>query len=402
MKTLFYLTLLSSPLIAAEWPTHLHDNLRSGVSSEQLTPSTLAQSWVYTPNAKPQPAYKGKMARDSYAKRTFQSDSFDYDKAFNLIAADNKVFFASSSENACVALDASSGVEVWRLPTGGAVRIAPTYDSAKVYFGSDDGLAYCVNANDGSLVWTYRGGPSATMITSDHKFLTRFPCRSGVIVQDGFAYCGFGLMTWHGNYIAKINATTGALENSTLRSGSNYSFEGLMAADSSNIYVSQGKNTPASFTLNNLSYNGTFPGCGGTYLTLTTTGKLYHGPGHNRDNRTDHMTQTTASSRGDKVLIDYLERIITHNGSEYKIIRDSVSATGSNSWTQGIEKPRTIILGGSTLYVGARKQVFAINTSDGSVQKILSVEGDAYSLALADGKLFASTTTGKIYCFESP
>ena len=404
MKFLFSITtsiIASSGILqAVDWPTYQHDNLRSGITSEQLNAANLNQAWLFSAKARPQPAWKGKMERDSYAKRTFQSDTFDYDKAFNLIAADGKVFFASSSGNACVALDDSTGAEVWRAPTGGSVRVAPAFDGGKVYFGSDDGQAYCVNATTGALVWSYRGGPSDTLIASDHKFISRYACRTGVLVQGGKAYCGFGLLTWHANYMAKLNASTGVEENKTLKSGGSYSFEGLLLADTSNVYVTQGKNTPASFTLSNVSYLGRFSGCGGTYATLTSAGKFYHGPGHNSSNRVDHMSESTASSRSLATRHDYLNRIIVNGSDQYKMIRDSVTASGVSSWTQGVGKPVSMILGGTTLYVGARKKVLAIDTATGNVLKTFNVEGDAYSLAIANGKLFASTSAGKIYCFQ--
>lgn len=400
LPTLALTILLSNTLVAADWPTHLHDNRRSATTTEQLNAATLTQSWVFTSKSRPQPAWHGKMVRDSYAKRTFQSDSFDYDKAFNIIAADGKVFFGSTSANACIALNDNDGTELWRAPVGGAVRIAPTYDNGKVYFGSDDGQAYCVNAANGAKIWNYRGGPSATLIGNNHKFTSRFPCRTGVLVQGGKAYCGFGLLTWHGNYMCKLDATTGTEENKNLRNSTNYSFEGPLLADANNVYVPQGKNRPASFSLADVTYLGRFSGSGGTYATLTSDGRLFHGPSHNSSNRTDHMTESTASTRSKTSDHNYYNRIIVNGSTEYKLIRDAATATGGAPWTQAMENPVTIILGGTTLYVGARKKIMAIDTATGNVLKILTVDGDAYSLAIANGKLFASTSTGKIYCFN--
>jgi outer membrane protein assembly factor BamB len=65
-----------------------------------------------------------------------------------------------------------------------------------------------------------------------------------------------------------------------------------------------------------------------------------------------------------------------------------------------MDQPVTVILGGTTLYVGSRNKITAINAADGTVMKILTVDGSPYSLAIANGKLFASTNTGKIYCFK--
>ena len=126
---------------AEDWPTWRHDNHRSGVSSEQLSAATLAQLWIFTEKTPPQPAWHGTMQRDAWANIAKQKEARAYDKAFNLVTAQGRVFMASSSGNACVALDAADGKEIWRHLVQGAVRIAPAYDNARVYFGSDDGQA---------------------------------------------------------------------------------------------------------------------------------------------------------------------------------------------------------------------------------------------------------------------
>ena len=112
------------------------------------------------------------------------------------------------------------------------------------------------------------------------------------------------------------------------------------------------------------------------------------------------MQESTASSRGSVGGLNYVNRILINGTDRYSLIRDAVQATGSQSWTQGIDQPVTMILGGTTLYVGAKNQVIAIDTANGNVLKILPIDGTAYSLAIANGKLFASTSTGKIYGFQ--
>lgn len=400
MKTIIILSLISAHAMASDWPSYQHDNRRSGITPDQLTAGTLSQKWIFTAKSRPQPAWHGKMERDSYAKKTFQADTYDYDKAFNLIAADGKVFFSSSSGNACVALNDTTGAEVWRAPAISAVRIAPAFDNGNIYFGSDDGHAYCVNATTGTLIWKYRGGPSDTMIASDHKFISRTPCRTGVLIESGNAYCGFGLMSWHTNIMAQLDASTGAETHKITRTGAGYSFEGPLLSDGTNLFVTQGRNAPASFKLgNNLALNGKLPGCGGTFATISTAGQFFHGPGH-RGTRVDHMQESTASTRASVTTHSFVSRILIDGNNRYSLIRDAVQATGSNSWTQGIDQPVTMILGGTTLYIGAKNQIIAIDTTNGNVLKILPVDGTAYSLAIANGKLFASTTTGKIYCFD--
>jgi len=400
MKTIIILSLLSSLAMASDWPTYQHDNLRSGITADQLDAANLSLTWTFTAKARPQPSWFGKMERDSYSKRTFQADTYDYDKAFNLIAVDGKVFFGSTSGNACVALNDTTGTEIWRAPVISAVRVAPTFDSGKVYFGSDDGHAYCVNATTGALIWKYRGGPSDTMIANNQKFISRTPCRTGVLIDSGKAYCGFGLMSWHNNTMAQLDAATGTETHKITQTGPGYSFEGMLLSNGTDLFVTQGRNSPASFKLGaSFALNGKLPGCGGTFATISSDGNLFHGPGH-RGPRVDHMQESNASTRANVAQRSFVSRILIQNTNRYSIVRDAVQATGTHSWSQGIDQPVTMILGGSTLFVGAKNQVIAIDTTNGSVLKILPIDGTAYSLAIANGKLFASTTTGKIYGFN--
>ena len=401
MKWTVIFTLLSGVVFASDWPTYQHDNRRSGITADQLDVAQLSQKWVFTANTPPQPAWRGKMERDSYGKKIFQADTYDYDKSFNLIAVDRKVFFASSSGNACVALDDSTGKELWRASVTSPVRVAPAYDQGKVYFSSDDGYAYCVHAKTGKVIWKYRGALTDTMIASNHKFISRNPSRTGVLVDSGNAYCGFGMMSWNGNIMVQLDAATGKEKSKFVKMGPGFSFEGTLLSDGKNLFVTQGRNAPVSFQMKNpITLNGKFPGCGGTFATLSSDGHFFHGPGHARKQKVDHTQESDASSRADVAKLNFVSRIIIQDKNRFTIVRDAVQARGSHAWIQGVDQPVTMIFGGKTLYVGAKNQVVVINATNGNVLKILPVDGSAYSLAIANGKLFVSTTTGKIYGFQ--
>ncbi len=52
-------------------------------------------------------------------------------------------------------LDYRTGEELWRFELGAAVSAAPAYSNGRVFFGQQGGEEwfYCVDANDGSLIW---------------------------------------------------------------------------------------------------------------------------------------------------------------------------------------------------------------------------------------------------------
>jgi outer membrane protein assembly factor BamB len=375
------------------------------VSSEQLDATTLAQVWIFTEKTPPQPAWHGTMQRDAWANIAKQKEARAYDKAFNLIAAQGQVFIASSSGNACVALNAADGKEDWRHLVQGAVRIAPTYDNDRVYFGSDDGQAYCVLAATGNRVWSFRGAPDKTLIPADHKFISRYPCRTGVLVQGGKAYCGFGLLPWQDNHLASLNALTGASHyNKTVAAAQWYSMEGPMLASSDRLFVLQGRVSPISFQLSNGNLLGRLPGGGGTFAVLTPDDKLIHGPGHGNNDwaksRTFHLQESNAITKADLTRHSRAHRVLVNGSTRYYVIREAIQATGGSSWVQTMQEPETLILGGSTLYVGGKNEIRCYHASSGVLLRTLPVHGVVHCLALADGRLFASTHSGRIYAFQ--
>ena len=60
-----------------------------------------------------------------------------------------------------------------------------------------------------------------------------------------------------------------------------------------------------------------------------------------------------------------------------------------------------IISAGDHLFAGAPDKVFAFNSDTGDKVGEYDVDGDVYGLAVADGALFVSTDSGKVYCFRN-
>ena len=73
-----------------------------------------------------------------------------------------------------------------------AIRLAPTVAAEKVYFGSDDGRVYCLDAETGELVWTLRASPEEDWLLARGEMISRWPIRTGVLIDEGVAYFGAG------------------------------------------------------------------------------------------------------------------------------------------------------------------------------------------------------------------
>jgi len=63
----------------------------------------------------------------------------------------------SDGNSSLYCLDATSGTCLWSFPTKSHVESTPVVADGKVWFGAGDDGVYCLNANDGKLVWHYEG-----------------------------------------------------------------------------------------------------------------------------------------------------------------------------------------------------------------------------------------------------
>jgi outer membrane protein assembly factor BamB len=406
------------------------NNQRSGVTAEQLTASALTQKWVWQSPVPPQPAWHRGARWDGYNLITGVKSQRDYDKAFNLISVGGDVFVSSNSEHTLIALNAVTGAVKWRFYTEAPVRIAPAYDAGRVYIGSDDGRVYCVDATTGAQNWSYSAGPAgAKLIAAEHKFISPTPCRTGVLVQNGTAYAGFGLLPWENAYLVALNATTGAelwkktlniTSKAALTTGDKdfasatsatqndaLTFEGpvLALAENSRIFVPQGRMSPVAFSATDGTNLGRFSGAGGSWALISPDSRLIFGPstGGQYDQRSARFVENSTTAPGVVASYDRAQAVLATSNATFLLVGENVVAknrsTGAVLWTRTAATPATFILGGTTLYVGGKNQVLALNADTGAVLATLPATGSVRVLALANGRLFASTDQGSIHCF---
>src|SRR5690606_38336828 len=117
------------------------------------------------------------------------------------IVMDGRMFLGFNDQDKLVALDAASGAVLWTFYTGGPVRLAPVGWQGKVYFGSDDGFLYCVNAVDGTLVWQFRGGPGPRKVIGNQRLISAWPVRGGPVIRDGEVYFAASIWPFMGVFI---------------------------------------------------------------------------------------------------------------------------------------------------------------------------------------------------------
>ncbi len=145
----------------ADWPTWRHDAGRSATTSETLPPG-LSLQW----------------SRQLHPPRPAWPDSqhqLQFDASYEPIVMEQTLYIGSMVADCVTAYDTASGREKWRFYADGPVRFAPVGYKDKLYFVSDDGYLYCLNAISGRLIRKFRGGPADNKVIGNHRLVGGCP-----------------------------------------------------------------------------------------------------------------------------------------------------------------------------------------------------------------------------------
>ena len=187
---LFCLTLaLSLTASAADWPQFRFGPNRGAASPEKL-PARLHLQWERG-FADPDPAFPGEIR-------------LRYDATYEPVVMGDKIFVPSMVTDSVTAMDTASGAVRWRFFTGGPVRFAPVAHDGQVYFGSDDGYLYCLDAANGKLRWKYYGMPGGRTdrnLLGNRRLIPMWPVRGGPTLHEGVIYFAAGLWPEEGIFI---------------------------------------------------------------------------------------------------------------------------------------------------------------------------------------------------------
>ena len=221
----------------AAWPTYMHDNARSGVTRETVA-LPLYKSWEYRSRVAPAPAWPPPANQDFWHNQQGLPARVTYDRAMHVVSDGERVYFGSSSEDQVFALSLATGEPLWSFFADGPVRLAPTLADGKVYFGADDGCAYCLNASDGEPVWRYRVGESERRIPGNGRIVSLLPIRTGILIDSGQARFAAGLFPLQGTFQYALDMNTGT----ELAKGQiAFSPQGYMQRRGGSMIVAQGR-----------------------------------------------------------------------------------------------------------------------------------------------------------------
>ena len=193
---------------AADWPTWRHDAGRSGASPTALADDLHLQWERDLPP--PAPAWPKEPHR------------LAFDASYEPVVMGKTLFVPSMVTGSVTAFDTASGAEKWKFYTDGPVRFAPVAWEGGVYFVSDDGHLYGVDAATGALRWKVRGLPSDRRdrkVLGNGRLVSLWPARGGPVLVGGTIFFGAGLLPFEGVYLHGVDARTGRVVWSNTSSG---------------------------------------------------------------------------------------------------------------------------------------------------------------------------------------
>ncbi len=427
-----------------DWPAYRKDAARSAVTTSQLD-FPLGTAWVHRLSQPPRPAWPD-------CGRAFSI--FDFDYAAMPVVAEGIVYLSSSADDTVYALDAADGSERWRYTAGGPVRFAPHIAQGRCYFSSDDGWIYCLDARTGEELWTRRLGGDDRMFLGNGRLISRWPSRSGVLVDGDTLYVVGGMWPSEGVAVYALDAKTGQVRwcNDTINafylpyphdglSLGGPTSQGYLLSEGTTLAMPTGEGSPALFdavtgeflhwdarpagstwgTLVDgfvatpargwqpnlpvrLGETGLFRADGLAFFPLEG-GRADYGrwnsydrlPGSPREGL-DRWRGQIAPIGGRNRAVFTGERFFASGSGELEALDASGDAL-ERLWAIRHERIYSLALAGETLLAGSDGRVSAVDSRTGQILWQGRVDGQARGLAVAGGTLYVSTEQGTLFAF---
>ncbi len=411
----FIVACLGGSVRGADWPQWRYDAGHTA-SAPSALPDRLALQWTHQFSA-----------RQQVWDDPLNNDLMQYDRIFEPVVKDGRLFVNFNDADKVVAIDVATGDVAWTFYTDGPVRFPAVAWRDVVFFSSDDGHLYCVNAADGTLKWKFQGAPGARKVIGNQRLISAWPARGGPVLDENDEKLYFAASIWPfmGTFIYCLDAASGQVVWVNDGTASQYikqphsapSFagvapQGCFTLSGDTLLVPGGRSVPAALDrhtgqLKHFLFNEGGKGNGGS-LVLAKGSEFYV---HTRlrgvrafdlesGNKTAFMTN-------EPVLYDSLvfaaESLPADQATEIPVIR-AYGADKQLVWeVQGVDGSGDMIQAGSRLYAAGGGQLTALEFTDPAAQPSVAWQtpapADIQRLIAAADRLFAVTLDGQILCY---
>ena len=268
------------------------------------------------------------------------------------------------------------------------------------------------------------------MILGNDRMISRWPLRGGPVVADDVLYVAAGIWPSEGIFIDALdpisgkvlwcNDSSGAIEmdqpHPGARARSGVAAQGYLAVAGDALVVPTGRAVPAVFDRSSgrfrsfpLQAYGKLGGCD----VVAFDGQLFnHGVLFSAEKDVKPQTlgpqialhpQWVVACRKDKLLA-YARRNLWVAAStvDRKGRTVATKALGPPAWSITLPHPgeAAMIVAGDKIAVGGPDRVSLVDAGSRRTVWTAEVEGTAYGLAAAHGRLYVSTDRGRLYCFH--
>ena len=430
----------------ADWPAYLNGNDRAGFTDSKIE-LPLMHAWTYKAASKPEMAWSG--PRDAAIEGHQMKHRVNFDDAMQVVISNGRAYFGSTVDHRLHCVDAKSGAPIFSFYTDGPIRLAPTLAFGNVYFGSDDGIVYCLKADSGEVVWKMRVGPKDDRLLSRGEMISRWPVRTGVLIDGETAYFGAGVFPHETIYLCAVSAATGKIiwKNDTISeqdAGRNdLTPQGYLLSNDDLLFVPSGRSLPVgiSKTTGDIvfqkkhSWRTTAGGVVGGTKALLGDNQIYAGGPHHflaMDEKTGNVGASWINGRqmvlaGELAYLMDGERIFGVNRAEHATASQEkqkwfLKARGLSGdqkklaeaklkmeeytrvgvlWEYASDFDDVLIATDNLVFAGGQNQLVALDRTSGKKVWEQTVEGNVRGLSAADNVLTVSTDAGHVYSFHS-
>jgi len=155
------------------WPMFLADSRRGAWSTAPL-PQPLAPLWSAQPaGPPPSPLLAAEWAGNWYTQGPLTA----------LSVAEGVAATALADRQQIIALDPTTGKELWRRSVDGRIDSSPTIRGGLIYAGTRTGWVYALNRDSGQLVWRFLAAPRRERVVAFGQLESPWPLHGSAVVD---------------------------------------------------------------------------------------------------------------------------------------------------------------------------------------------------------------------------